>query len=170
MCSALKAVRVNDYVTIFFKASFYPETGPCTLKRIVKSILRCRKTITLPKNYFWEKQLCRKWSHAIAHTARGDNNNNNTHLFFILSLNKFKNFLLNFVIKHMVNDSPCTAEPWRHGRETSKLTKTRGIVYRRHQRAQWEFVARSRYWIWLGEFSNYVINSDSKHCCIKGLY
>ena len=45
----------------------------------------------------------------------------------------------------MVNASPCTAELRRHGRETSKLTTTRGIVYRLHQRAQWEYVARSRH-------------------------
>ena len=30
-----------------------------TLKRIVKSILRCRKTINSPKNYFWRK-LCKE--------------------------------------------------------------------------------------------------------------
>ena len=39
----------------------------------------------------------------------------------------------------------------------AKLTTTRGIVYWRYQRAQWEYVARSRYCIWLGEFSSYVI-------------
>ena len=40
----------------------------------------------------------------------------------------------------------------------AKITKTRGIVYWCHQRAQWEYEARSRYWIWIGEYSSYVIN------------
>ena len=39
-----------------------------------------------------------------------------------------------------------------------ELTRTRGIVYWRHQRAQWEYEARSRYWICLGEYSSFVIN------------
>ena len=39
----------------------------------------------------------------------------------------------------------------------AKLTTTRGIVNWRHQRAQWEYVAHSHYWIWLGEFCSYVI-------------
>ena len=38
-----------------------------------------------------------------------------------------------------------------------KLTRTQGIVYGRHQRAQWEYVARSSYWIWLGKYSSYVM-------------
>ena len=33
----------------------------------------------------------------------------------------------------------------------AKLTIAWGMVYWRHQRAQWEYVAGSRYWIWLGE-------------------
>ena len=44
--------------------------------------------------------------------SRGDDNNNNTHLFPLLSVNKFKSFLLNFPIKHMVNASSCTVEFW----------------------------------------------------------
>ena len=44
----------------------------------------------------WEKQLGKEWSHAIARTARGDpSDNNNTHLFSLLSVNKLKSFLLN---------------------------------------------------------------------------
>ena len=35
---------------------------------------------------------------------------------------------------------------------------------------KWENVARSRYWIWLIEFSSFVINSDSKHSRMKELY
>ena len=46
----------------------------------------------------WEKQLGKEWSHAIAHTARRDDNND-THLFCLLSrllsVNEFKSFLLN---------------------------------------------------------------------------
>ena len=45
--------------------------------------------------------------------ARGDNNNhnnNNTNLLSLLSANKFKNFFLNYLIKHMVSASSFTAE------------------------------------------------------------
>ena len=42
----------------------------------------------------------------------------------------------------MVNASSCTFE----------------LVCWRHQRAQWEYEARSCYWISLGEYSSYVIN------------
>ena len=38
----------------------------------------------------------------------------------------------------------------------AKLTRTRGIVYW-HQRAQWEYKERSRYGIWIGEYSSHVI-------------
>ena len=39
-----------------------------------------------------------------------------------------------------------------------KLTRTRGtgIVYWRHQRAQWEW-APTRFWLWLDKYSNYVM-------------
>ena len=42
-----------------------------------------------------------------------------------------------------------------------KLTRTRGtgIVYWRHQRIQWEW-APSRFWLWLGKYSNYLMNSN----------
>ena len=39
----------------------------------------------------------------------------------------------------------------------AKLRRTRGIVYWHHQRAQREYEAHSRYWIWIGEYSGYVI-------------
>ena len=39
-----------------------------------------------------------------------DNSNNNTHLFSLLSVNKFKSFLLHLPYKHMVNASSCTVE------------------------------------------------------------
>ena len=65
-----------------------------TFKKIVKSILRCQKTIDSPKNSFWKNWLCKEWfAHAIACTARADDNN--SHLFSLLSVNKFKSFLLN---------------------------------------------------------------------------
>ena len=67
-----------------------------TVKKILKSILRCRKSIDSPKNSFWKKQLCKEWfAHVIARTARTDDNNNNTHLLTLLSIIKFKSFLLN---------------------------------------------------------------------------
>ena len=47
-------------------------------------------------------------------SQRDDNNNsnNNTHLFSLLSVNKFKSFLLHFPYKHMVNASSYTVELW----------------------------------------------------------
>ena len=73
-----------------------------TVKKTLKSILRSRKSIDSPKNYFWKKQLCKEWfALVIARTACTDdnNNNNNTHLFSLLSTIKFKSFLLNFRYK-----------------------------------------------------------------------
>ena len=107
-------------------------------KMIVKSKFRCRKTIHLPKNFIERKQVCKEWSHAIARTAGGDdNNNNNTHLF---SVNKFKRFLFNFLIKHMVNASLSIAELWMHSGDSGLLSSQQleelRIVYWRHQRAQ----------------------------------
>ena len=67
----------------------------------------------------------------------------------------------------MVNASSCTVDQlWMHlgdvfERTANKLTTTWGIVYWRHQRAQWEYVARlcflKTHWIWLGQYSSYVI-------------
>ena len=87
---------------------------------IVKSILGARKLLIPPKIVIDRKQLCNEWSHAIARTACGDDNNNN--LFSLLSVNKFKRFLLNFVIKHMVNPSSCTAELRMHSGDTGLLS------------------------------------------------
>ena len=54
-----------------------------TFRKIVKSILRCRKDINSQKNSFWKKTFAKNELHinAIARTARGDDSNNNTHLF-----------------------------------------------------------------------------------------
>ena len=117
-------------------------------KMIVKSIfIGAGKLLIHRKIVIERKQLCKEWSHAIARTARGDDNNNNTHLFSLLSVNKFKRFLLNFLIKHMVNASSCTAELWMHSRNSRLLSSQQleelRIVYWRHQRAQWEYEARS---------------------------
>ena len=59
---ALKAVRVSVYATMYFfylTVVFFLETEKKftqvaydNYKKIVKSILRCRKTINSPKNYF----------------------------------------------------------------------------------------------------------------------
>ena len=90
-------------------------------------------------------------------------NKNNTHLFFQLSVNKFKSFLLNFLIKHKRFIVYCWVmdAPRRRLGRIAKLTTTWGIVYWRHQRAQWEYVAGSRYWIWLGD--NYVLRGEREH-------
>ena len=43
-----------------------------TLEKIVKSILRCRKTIiNSPKNSFWKKQLCKERVQQVAAGALG---------------------------------------------------------------------------------------------------
>ena len=137
----------------------------------------------MPENYhvihrkivIERKQLCKEWPHAIARTARGDdnNNNNNTHLFSLLSVNKFKRFLLNFLIKHMVNASLSIAELWMHSGDSGLLSSQKleelRIVYWSHQRAQYEYEVRSRYWIWLGEFSSYVINLLCESLCVRSI-
>ena len=75
-----------------------------------------------------------RMSSRIARTAGGDDNNsnNNTHLFS-LSVSKFKRFLLDFLIKHMVNASSCTAELWMHSGDSgllrSQQLKELRIVY-----------------------------------------
>ena len=85
-----------------------------TLKKIEKSILRCRKTINSLNNYFWEKQLCKEWSgHPIVRTARADDSNNNkTHLFPYYRLTNSKLFSSIYLIKHMVTALACTVELW----------------------------------------------------------
>ena len=97
-----------------------------TLKKIEKSILRCRKTINSLKNYFSEKQLCKEWSaHAIAHTPRADDSNNNkTHVFSLLSVNKFKSFLLNLPYK--THGNRISVHCWVmdvHGRRLGRIAK-----------------------------------------------
>ena len=141
---------------------FYPETErKCTLKWLLNPYLGVGKLSIYRKIVIDRKQLCKEWAHAIGRTARRDVNNNNTHLFSLLSVSKFKRFLLNFLIKHMVNASSCTAELWMHSGDSGLLSLQQleelRTVYWRHQRTQWENEGRSRYWIWLGEFSSYVI-------------
>ena len=59
-------------------------------------MLGYRKTINSQKNSSREKDFCKEWfAHAIAHTVRADDNNNNTHLISLLLVKKFKSFLLN---------------------------------------------------------------------------
>ena len=74
-----------------------------TSKKIVKFVLSFREKIYSPKNSFL-KELCKEWfPQNTARIPRGDdNNNNNTHLFSLLSVDKFKRVLF---IKHMVNAS-----------------------------------------------------------------
>ena len=75
-----------------------------TLKKIVKCILRYRKTINSPKNSFREKQLCKEWfAHIVVRTARSITLNNNTHGSFLLLVNKFKSLLLNLRSNTHVN-------------------------------------------------------------------
>ena len=59
-------------------------------------MLGYRKTINSQKNSSREKDFCKEWfAHAIARTARADDNNNNTHLISLVLVKKFKSFLLN---------------------------------------------------------------------------
>ena len=71
------------------------------------------------------------------------------------SVNKFEK-------KHIVNASSCAVALWMYlGDVLGGLLSTQElkIVYWSHERAQWEYEARSRYWIRLGEHSSYVIMS-----------
>ena len=78
--------------------------------RFYRHCLLIRRKIMLKKSL----QRIINSAYVIARTARGDNNNNNTHLFSPLSVNKFKSFFLNLPYKHMVNASSCTVELWMH--------------------------------------------------------
>ena len=107
-------------------------------KMIVKSIFRCRKTINSPKNCYWEKTTLQRMisRHSPHSSRRWQQQLNNTHLFSLLSVNKFKRFLLNFLIKHMGNASSCTAELWMHSWDSGLLSSQElqelRIVYWRH--------------------------------------
>ena len=84
----------HSYVLILKVRESLLKSLKISLKAIVKSILRCQKTINSLKNYFWEKQLCKEWfAHVIARY------NNNTHLFSLLLVNKFESFLLYLTYK-----------------------------------------------------------------------
>ena len=110
----------------------------------------------------WEKQLGKELSHAIAHTARGDDNND-PHLFCLLSrllsVNKFKSSLKflkktngkRFIVCCWVMD----ALRRRLGR-IAKRTKTRGIVYLTSSACSMG-ICSTLAGIWLVEFSSYVI-------------
>ena len=51
-------------------------------------------------------------------------------------------FSLIYVIKHMVSALSCTVKLWMHLRDIlGGLLNSQGIVYLRHQRSQWEYVA-----------------------------
>ena len=93
-------------------------------KMIVKSIFRCRKTINSPKNCYWEKTTLQRMisRHSPHSSQKWQQQLNNTHLFSLLSVNKFKRFLLNFLMKHMVNASLCTAELWMHSGDSGLLS------------------------------------------------
>jgi len=62
--------------------------------------MRCEKTINSQKKNFERNNFAKNdnFAHAIAHTAHKDD--------------KFKSFLLNNLIKHMVNASLCAVELW----------------------------------------------------------
>ena len=90
--------------------------------------------INSPKNCYWEKTtLQRMISRDSPHSSRRwQQQLKNTHLFSLLSVNKFKRFLLNVLIKHMVNASWCIAESWMHSGDSGLLSSqqltTRGIT------------------------------------------
>ena len=105
------------------------------------SALQTSQVLNISTYALLKHELIKEWfAHAIARTARGNDNNNNTHLFSLLSVNKFKRFLLNFLIKHMVNASLSIAELWMHSGDSGLLSSQQleelRIVYWRHQRAQ----------------------------------
>ena len=60
----------------------------------------------------------------------------------------------------MVNASSCTTELWMHSGDVLAGLQSSQQLKENHQLAQWEYVARSRFWIWLGEFSSYVLTQD----------
>ena len=136
--STWEVFLLRSYVFVLNLTESLLKSVKIALKKIVKSILRNRKTINSSKNSFGKKWHCKEWfAHAIACTARADDNNNNTHLFPLLSVNKFKRFLLHLRYNYMVNASSCTGDSalGRRLGTIAKLIRTRGIVYWRHKRA-----------------------------------
>ena len=92
-------------------------------KIIVKSIFRCQKAINWPKNCYWgKKNLQRMSSRHSPHSSRRWQQQQQHSPLSLLSVNKFKRFLLNFLIKHMVNASLCTAELWLHSGDSGLLS------------------------------------------------
>ena len=136
-----------------------------TVKKIIKSSFKRQKTINSPKNSFWKKQLCKEWfARAIAHPACADDNNNNSHLFSLLSVSKFKSFHLN--LRYKTHGQRFIMYCWvmhalgRRLRRIANFKRTQGKVYWHHQYAQWEYEAHSSYCIWIGEYSSHVIKNN----------
>ena len=74
-------------------------------------MLRCQKTIRAFTEKFFSRETTLQ---RMICTACADDNNNNTHLFFLLSFNKLKSFLLNLLYKIHSNTTSCTVEFWMH--------------------------------------------------------
>ena len=87
------STRQSYLATLFLPHScvFALKLREITLKKIVKSILRCRKT----EGNIFARMICTRHSRHNSRRGNNSNNNNNTHLFSLLSVNKFKSFLLN---------------------------------------------------------------------------
>ena len=105
-------------------------------KMIVKSICRCQKNTNLRKNCYWDKTaLQRIISRHSPHSSR------RWQLFLTIGW-QIQTFPLKFqfLIKHMVNASSCTAELRLHSGDSGLLSSQQleelRIVYWRHQRAQ----------------------------------
>ena len=167
-----KTVRVNVFVTISF---FLPQSYvfilklresllkslKITLKKIVKSILRCRKTINSPKMYFWEKQLqmiCKRHSLQLAQMTTTTTFTS----FSLLSVNKFKSFLLNlaykthgkcFIVYCRVVDMNLCRDILGRLLSSKNLRDT----LLKSSACSMGIWARSRYWIWLSKYSSYVV-------------
>ena len=96
-CQCLE-MTIFCYITVMFLSWDWEKiqsVAQLTFKKIVKSMLRRQKTINSLKNYFQTKWLCKEWfAHVIACTGCADDNNN-THLFSLISVNKQKSFLWN---------------------------------------------------------------------------
>ena len=141
-------VCVHVYVTIYFfltvKLMFLSWNWEKVYSQmIVKSIFRCRKTINSPKNRYWKKTTLQRLictRHSPHSSRRWQQQQQHSDLFSLLSVNKFKRFLLNFLTKHMVNASLSIAELWMHSGDSGLLSSQQleelRIVYWRHQRAQ----------------------------------
>ena len=105
-----------------------------TFKKVVKSILRCRKTISSLKKYWkkWTLQTMVSTRH-ILHSSAGRWHQQLSPLFPTIGSQ-----IPNLFLKHMVNASSCTVESWIHlGDVLGRLLSSQELEFTKCCRKIW---------------------------------